>query len=124
MSKAATEIETLRARIRELEDVLSHSNRAITATFRLPPALSQLMGLLLSLPHVNRKIITEQLGVASVAKVAIWRLREELKPFNIEIHSKRSLGWWIEEDDKRRAQELIEATIATNTVPSVEEKPH
>jgi hypothetical protein len=105
------EIATLKARVRELEALLNQSHRSIESVFRLPPALSKLMGLLLAMPQVTEKNICEQLDIATVGKVAIWRLRQVLQPHGIEIKSKRTVGWWFDDETKDRIRKILDGEV-------------
>jgi hypothetical protein len=104
---ADDETATLRARVRDLEAVLGQNHEGITATFRLPPVLSNLFGLLLSLPNVTSEMIRQRLEIATDAKVAIHRLRTHLKDFDIEIQSRRNVGYWFDDATKVRIRALI-----------------
>jgi hypothetical protein len=112
------EVELLKQRIAELETVLQQAHKGtIATTFRLPPNLARLMGLLMALPRIDEAIICERLGIATVGKVAIWRLRKLLEPYGIVISSKRCHGWWLEPAAKERAQKFVdgELTLAVTT---------
>ena len=112
MSQKTTEnIDTLKARIVELEGLLKQSDRTIETVFRLPPALSKLMGLMLATPNVNEKMICEQLNIATVGKVAIWRLRQSIAPWGIEIQARRSVGWWFDEAAKSKIKKILDGEI-------------
>lgn len=103
----------LRARIRDLEAALGQSNENLAVTFRLTPVLNNLLGLLLSLPNVTSEMIRQRLEIATDAKVAIHRLRRHLEPWKIEIKSRRSLGYWLEDEDKEKIREAVAAKIGT-----------
>jgi biotin operon repressor len=113
------EIALLKARVRELEGLLGQSgNKTIESTFRLPPALSKLLGLLTTLPTVTADMITRKLEIATDAKVAVWRLRQHLEPYGVEIQSKRHVGWWLDEPAKERVRQIVagEITVEASTV--------
>ena len=107
----------LRARIRDLEAALGQSNENLAVTFRLTPVLNNLLGLLLSLPNVTSEMIRQRLEIATDAKVAIHRLRRHLEPWKIEIKSRRSLGYWLEDEDKEKIREAVAARIGTPPLP-------
>ena len=101
------EVEALRDRIRDLESALCQRNESLSNTFKLTPALNNMLGLLLSLPTVKSEVIHQRLGIASDAKVAMHRLRKELEAFGIEVHSKRLLGYWLDDETKARIKTMI-----------------
>src|SRR6185312_5258074 len=97
----------LRERIRDLEAALGQNDAGIANTFRLTPTMTNLLGLLLALPTVNAEIIGQRLGIDSDAKVAIHRLRQELKPWDVAIQSKRMLGYWLDPGTKQRVKAML-----------------
>jgi hypothetical protein len=106
--------EYLKQRIRDLETALNQRNDNLALAFQLSPLLNKLFGLLLSLPTVTTNMIAQRVGITADAKVAIHRLRKHLKSWEITVHSKRSLGYWIDEADKVKIRALIEKTKAAN----------
>jgi len=107
MNKKDSEITELRTRIRDLETTLGQRNKRLLATFKLTPVMNSLMGLLLELPIVSSAVIHQHMEIAANAKVAAHRLRQLLKPYDIEVHSRRNVGYWFSDDDKKRIRELI-----------------
>lgn len=110
-------IAGLEARIRDLEGALQQRNKYLAATFKLTPALNKLLGLLLALPNVTSEMIRHRLEIATDAKVIIHRLRLHLNDWTdkrnerrIVIESRRSLGYWIELEDKLRIQQYVAET--------------
>lgn len=101
------EIETLREKVRNLEAALGQRNDKLAYTFKLTPAQTSLLGLLLALPSVNADTITDRLGIVTDVKVAIHRLRNELKTWDIAIQSKRNLGYWLDEGAKGRIKGML-----------------
>jgi hypothetical protein len=112
------EISLLKSRIRELETILNTSSKTIEASFRLSQALSKLLGLLMAMPCVSSDTITGRLKVATDSKVAIWRLRQELKPWDIEVQSKRGVGWWLDDATKERVKKVIAGEITLEVIES------
>lgn len=106
-------------RIRDLELALGQRDDGLAATFRLTPVLNNLMGLLLSVPVVTPEMIRQRLEIASDAKVAAHRLREQLEPFEIKVHSRRNVGYWIEDEDKARIRGMVAAKLRTSDSPLV-----
>ena len=108
-----TEVEALRERVRMLEASLGLPEDTLPNRFALPPALQKILGLLMSLPTVTAEMIEERLGIATPAKVAVFRLRRKLKPYGIEIQSKYAVGYWLDPDTKEKVSALI--TAESNT---------
>lgn len=106
------QIAALKARIECLEAALGQNQKTIRTTYKLPCALANLLGLLLNVQNANCNMIEGQVACASNAPVAIHRLRTALLPYNIQIQSKRSLGWWLDDDTKDRINTSL--SIASN----------
>lgn len=105
---APSEIEALRARVATLESLLLQKNDDLQGVFKLPPMLTNLLGLLVSVPYVNTEIAEAQIGIVSNLKVTMHRLRAELKAHNIEVHSRKYAGYWLSDADKTRIREMLE----------------
>ena len=41
-------------------------------------------------------------------KVAVWKLRQKLKPYGIEIETWRGVGYYLDDDNKARLKQLME----------------
>lgn len=107
MTDQPTEIDKLRSRIAELETLLNQKNNDLSSVFRMPPALSDLLGLLIAMPTVNAEIVQERVGISSDIKVTMHRLRKELAPFQIKVKSRRHAGYWLEDQDKDRIKQMV-----------------
>lgn len=115
MMTAAEEIEFLRSRVVELETKLNEvDNTDIAFMFSLPPMLEKLFKLLLKQPRVTTEMIVEGLGAEVDAKMTVFRLRKYLKPHDIDVKSKRHLGYWIEPAEKERLFEKMRTTQPSN----------
>jgi biotin operon repressor len=68
----------------------------------LPPSLAALLQLLVSERVVTPEMIRQRLDLKHDYKVAIHRLRDLIKDAGLEIHSRRNVGYWIEDQDKSR----------------------
>jgi hypothetical protein len=101
------EIERLRARVVHLETVLNQKSPAMVAKLNLTPALSDLLGLLISLPFVTAHNVQDQLAIFTNLKVGICRLRKILQPHGVEIKSRRFAGYWLSEKDKEYLRTLL-----------------
>jgi len=104
---AQADYESLQLRIRDLEHVLNLRNDNLAIAYKLASTNLKIMGLLLSLPTITPQMMTTRLSITTDAKVAMHRLRTHLKPYGIEIHNKRGLGYWIEDADKAKIREAI-----------------
>lgn len=128
MSETAAELEVLRGQVRDLKSVLKQDNRDLMLTFRLPPRLGNILGLLLSTSVVTQLMIEQRMGLATCAKVAIHRLRKHLKPYGIDVPSQRGLGYWLEKADKAKIAAMVRETtgemVATTQTPEVAPQGH
>lgn len=111
------EKDQLRARVRDLELALGQGDAKLAAAFRLTPVLNNLFGLLLSLQTVTPEMIRQRLEIAPDAKVAIHRLRAQLKPWAIEIESRRNVGYWLSAETKAKILALL-AVDQEEEIPS------
>jgi hypothetical protein len=66
------------------------------------------MRLLVALPTVTNKMIRQH--ISHKPKATIYRLRRHLIGWGVEIHSRRYVGYWIEDKDKAR----LRAYVRTN----------
>jgi hypothetical protein len=110
------ENDLLRERVRDLETALGQRNELLQNVFKLSPTLSNIFGLLLALPAVKTELINQRIGIAYDSKVAIHRLRKHLVPWGIEVKSKRLIGYWLSDEDKDRAKDLLARAKAS--IPS------
>ena len=79
--------------------------------FQLPTMLSNLLGLLLARPTVTNAMIRQKL--TPKPKAAIFRLRKFIP--GIDIHSRRYVGYWIEDKDKARIRAYVAAKAKDDT---------
>lgn len=79
----------------------------IQQALRIPKSLACTLLLLLKQQIVTRQQIEEEHKTAANAKVAIHRLRQELRDAGYEIQSIRDGGYWLEPSDKSRLREEI-----------------
>jgi hypothetical protein len=103
----SSETAVLLKRIEELETCLGLHDQNLGVVFKLPRSLAKLLGLLLSTPNVTPEMIQDRLRIATNAKVAVHRLRAGLAAWDVEINSKRSLGYWIDSETKARIRGII-----------------
>jgi hypothetical protein len=105
--------EALRQRVRDLEETLGLVNHTVGA-FKLSPAGARILSLMMRLPYVTPEMLEGRLNLATAAKVAIHRLRKRLKPFDIVVSSKHSVGYWLEPDMKEKVREITSEHRARN----------
>lgn len=122
MNKSAVdeEVTILKARVRDLEAVLKQNDPSLMMAFRLTPAASDLFGLLLSVPYVTTEMIRQRLEIATDGKVAVHRLRQQLKPWNIVIQSRRSLGYWLDPATKEQVRSVLNGGVFALPQPEPE----
>lgn len=106
------EIAALKAQIKELEDLLGLHDDNLGVVFRLPVSLTKLMGLLMSVPNVTPDMIQQRLMIATDAKVAIHRLRTHLEEWQVEIRSRRALGYWFDDETKKKIRAIVTSKVA------------
>jgi|GEM_PF-2088761 len=104
------ENERLRARIAELERQLQESPHALTH-FRLPLSLLATLSLLLREPVIDIDKFEADENTPKNIKAAIHRLRKMLAPHKINIKSRRSTDYWIDDADKERIREMITGVV-------------
>jgi hypothetical protein len=104
-------VAVLQARIVELEAALRLKSETLTSRYKLTPAMGSLLGLLVELPIVHDETICGRLKIAANAKVAIYRLRRQLGPSNITVHSRRGSGWYLDEETKNQIRLAVTSTV-------------
>ncbi len=105
------ELDFLRTKIAALEiKLLETDNTDIAFVFSLPPILEKIFRMLLQQPRVTSEMISERVNAATEPKTAVFRLRKYLQRYDVDIKSKRYLGYWIEPADKKRLLEAIRVT--------------
>lgn len=113
-------IETLQARIKELEAPTGQGDMALAVTFGLTPILNNLLGLLLTQLHVTDAIVVKFMpAVGTGTKILMCRLRKHMKPFHVVIQSKRAIGYWLDQETKER----IRAKVAGSPTPPTPSSP-
>lgn len=98
------ELEFLRSRVNELETKeLDHADLAFH--YNLPPMLEKIFRLLMSQSRMTSEQLAARLPQGAMPKFVICRLRKTLKPHGVEIQSKRHMGYWITDADKKKVIE-------------------
>ena len=80
--------------------------------FRLTPALASLLGLLMEKPTVTKSDIEADGRVPANVRVSVCRLRKEMEQIGVEVKSRRYIGYWIEDVDKQKVRDRLEAVGA------------
>lgn len=108
-------IPALKKRIKDLEAMLGQNDLKLASTFQLSARLSDLLGLLMSIPVATESMVQDRLGFAD-ARVAIHRLRKRLLAFHYSvglepeeeiIETRYGLGWAIDDDMKQKLRDLL-----------------
>ena len=76
----------------------------LAEVFQLPTMLGNLMGLLMARPTVTNAMLRK---LTPKPKAAVFRLRKYVP--GVEIHSRRYVGYWIEDKDKARIRAYVAA---------------
>jgi hypothetical protein len=97
----------LKARVRQLQNALRQQDRRLELMFDLPETLSNFFGLLLSKEYVSKDLAQREMNVVADAQVAVWRLRKALEPHGVRIHTRRKLGWYLDEETKQRVIDMM-----------------
>lgn len=82
--------------------------------FLLPPLLTSILRILLERPRVTTEQLTSQLPEGTDIKSAIFRIRKLLKEHEVELRSRRYLGYWIEPADKTKLLDAARNTLEGN----------
>lgn len=77
--------------------------------FELTQQQAKLLALLMEVQIASAETIHKRIDMATEAKVAIHRLRQRLKKFNINISAMRFRGFWIEPEDKDKVKQVMGA---------------
>ena len=100
------EIDLLKTRLAYLEDALASQAQGLVQAYKLTPKMGELLALLLTREHVTANMILG-INVAANAKVAVHRLRTQTKDWKLKIHSKRYVGYWLDEATKEQIRQHI-----------------
>jgi len=97
----------LKARVRQLQKALMQDDRHLQHVFTLPPRLADFLGLLVAKEFVSRDLLQYEMNIVADAQVAVWRLRKLLTPQGIIVRTRRGLGWYLDDDTKKRVAEMM-----------------
>ncbi len=123
LAKVTEQLEVAHQRIRDLEIILGQVDRGAAAAFKLSTSLSKLLGCLMETPNVTPEMIVDRLAIATDAKVAVHRLRDAMKPWQVDkkpiIQGRRGLGYWIDQADKDRLNIIVASLAAAPVVVAI-----
>ena len=112
-------IATLEEEIRQLRESTVHVDSTFAAILTKQHA-ALLMGIYRRdvAPFAYLDNITEEHGLYNRyegemhqtlrTKVAVWKLRQRLKPYGIEIKTWRGVGYYLDDDNKAKLKQLME----------------
>jgi hypothetical protein len=83
------------------------TNNKLAAAFRLPPKLSNLLGLLMQEDTVSTELAQHELGTKYAARVSFYRLRKRIFPYGIIVQSQYGGLYWLDPHMKQRVEEKI-----------------
>jgi hypothetical protein len=101
--------------VSNVDDGVNEQENKLAVTFKLTPPMSDLLALLLTVPIASQKKISSLPTIKSDPKIAIHRLRTRYlaKHFGADIiKGKRTLGYWIDPEDKRRIWQKVKELYA------------
>jgi two-component system cell cycle response regulator CtrA len=109
-----SELERLRDRVRELEEILG-MDVELPNQLGFTPVENKIVGLLIKRPVVSKEVLyttlygdrpeCEQPDI-KIFDVYICKLRKKLKVMNIQIYSRYTIGYYIDDDAKATLQSL------------------
>src|SRR6478609_9316844 len=96
-----TSDDELRARCEALERALGQVNGVVRVKLGLTENMGSLLNLLVTAPRVSDQMIRD-LGIATGGKVAVYRLRAQMRPHGMTIESRRGVGYWLTPEVKQQ----------------------
>lgn len=85
------------------------------ADYKFALKLTHKQALFIDLLMTNKVVSVEMMehdfGVATIARVLVYRIRPKLKPFGIVINNSYKDGYWITEDGKAKVRTLVEESL-------------
>lgn len=113
------ELQTLRDRVQELEELLGYSVRDVgLAGLPLPPLARSMLGVLYKSHIASREhLFTALYGMRpeadqpeiTIIDVQLCKLRKQLAKQGIAITLSRTAGWYLKPDDKEKVRLWIES---------------
>lgn len=118
VEQLTAELAEAQVRIADLEAALGMSDNEPGVALRLLPQSGRLLACLLNTPNVTSEMISVRLGIASDARVAVHRLRQELKPYGLTIESRRGLGYWLSPEAKEKVRHITREVTSRRAKPA------
>lgn len=118
IAELGEQLEAAQVRIRDLEMSLGLHRNDLAMHFKISPQQGKILALLLAVPNVTPDVLEQRLNiVATAARIAMHRLRSVLRGHGIEIHNKRSLGYWIDAETKARVHAMVTPAVTDDPPP-------
>lgn len=78
--------------------------RDLAASYKLTRSMSEVLAMLVSSELVRIDELNDKVGSA---KVAVHRLKQAVAPYGIVIKSKRTVGYWIDDETRTKIQQQV-----------------
>lgn len=92
-----------------MSEVVETDHENYIQPFELTQQQAKLLALLMEVQVASADTIHKRVGMATEAKVAIHRLRQRLKKFDVNISAMRFRGFWITAEDKEKVKSVMGA---------------
>ena len=99
-----------------LDELVQQYDRKLMLEFKLTPVSYEFLRLLLVTPIVTPEMIFSVLGFSTKPRIAAYRLRLLLEPFDIKVQSRRHVGYWLSDEDKLRVNDRMKNPLVTTEV--------
>ncbi len=83
--------------------------KAIQKRFEMPTVPASILKLLIEYNVVTAEMIETEHKITPTAKAGVFKLRRMLVPFEIEIHNRTGVGYWLDDDVRKRLHQEIMA---------------
>lgn len=83
----------------------------LAAAFKLPPKLSHLLRLLISVRVSNVGMIEKELGIGYDARILVHRLRKRMHEYDIVIHSQYGGQYWLTPEHKEKVRGMVHELV-------------
>lgn len=81
--------------------------RLLGIVFNISPAQAAVLSCIMRSTAVTTDELQRYSGNKSHVKIAVSRVRARLKEYGYDINSKKDVGYWIEPDDKKGLEGLV-----------------
>lgn len=86
--------------------------RLLSIVFDISPAQAAILSLLCRAAPATTEQVKEFADLKSDPKSVIWHLRSKLSAYDVELKSRRAIGYWIERDDREKVQQRTDTYIS------------